>query len=144
DEILTDGEIGSVVVCSETNRHLELVERAAAAGKHLFVEKPLAAEVDEARRMREAVDRAGVVFQTGFFMRSSPAMQFLKQEAVAGHLGTITRMRHSNCHEGSLGGWFDTEWRWIADVLEAGGGGFADLGAHALDIVLWVLRPVCG
>jgi predicted dehydrogenase len=90
------------------------------------------------------VDRAGVIFQTGFFMRSSPTMQFLKQEAAAGHLGTITRMRHSNCHEGSLGGWFDTEWRWIADTAQAGGGGFADLGAHALDIVLWVLRPVCG
>src|SRR5438067_1919394 len=43
DKILQDREIGSVVICSETARHLELVERAAQAGKHLFVEKPLAA-----------------------------------------------------------------------------------------------------
>ena len=41
-------------------------------------------------------------------------------------------------------GWFDGEWRWIADKNEAGGGGFADLGAHALDIVLWCLSPTCG
>jgi predicted dehydrogenase len=142
--ILNDREITSVVICSETNRHLELVERSAAAGKHLFVEKPLATSVDEAARIREAVDRAGVVFQTGFFQRTTPQAQFLKQEAAAGHLGTITRMRHSNAHNGSLGGWFDTEWRWIADKAQAGGGGFADLGAHSLDIILWVLRPVCG
>jgi predicted dehydrogenase len=90
------------------------------------------------------VQNAGVVFQTGFFQRSSPQARFLKQEIEAGHLGTITRMRHSNCHQGSLGGWFDTEWRWIADRSQAGGGGFADLGAHSLDIILWCLRPACG
>lgn len=89
ESILSDPEITSVVVCSETNRHLELVERAAAAGKHMFVEKPLAATGEDAARIRSAIERAGVVFQTGFFMRSSPAMQFLKQEAAAGHLGTI-------------------------------------------------------
>lgn len=144
DTILNDSEIGSVVICSETNRHLELIERAAAAGKHIFAEKPLAVSGDEAKRMQQAIESAGVVFQTGFFMRSSPQAQFLKQEVAAGHLGTITRMRHSNCHEGSLGGWFDTEWRWIADKAQAGGGGFADLGAHSLDIILWTLRGVCG
>src|SRR4028119_1378605 len=60
DAILNDSEITSVVICSETNRHLELVERAAAAGKHMFVEKPLAVSVEEAVRMKEAVERAGV------------------------------------------------------------------------------------
>ena len=144
DAILNDPEITSVVVCSETNRHLELVERAARAGKHLFVEKPLAVSGEDAAKMRAAVERAGVVFQTGFAQRSSPQAQFLKREAAAGNLGTITRMRHSSGHGGSLGGWFDTEWRWFADKEQAGGGGFADLGAHSLDIILWVLRPVCG
>ena len=142
--ILNDKEITSVVICSETNRHRELVERAAAAGKHLFVEKPLAVSGEDAAAIRAAVEKAGVVYQTGFFQRSSPHMRFLKQEAAAGNLGTITRMRHTNGHNGSLGGWFDTEWRWITDKTQAGGGGFADLGAHSLDIILWVMRPVCG
>ncbi len=144
DTILNDDEITSVVICSETNRHRELVERAAAAGKHLFVEKPLAVSGADAAAIRAAVEKAGVVYQTGFSQRSSPHLRFLKQEAAVGNLGTITRMRHTNGHNGSLGGWFDTEWRWITDKTQAGGGGFADLGAHSLDIILWVMRAVCG
>lgn len=144
EAIYNDPEIGSVIICSETARHLELIERAAAAGKDIFCEKPLAVSGEEARRMAEAVEKAGVRFQMGFAQRSSPQSRFLKQEAATGHLGTITRMRQTNGHSGSLGGWFDTEWRWFTQKEEAGGGGFADLGAHSLDIILWVLRGPCG
>ena len=144
ETILADDEVTSVVICSETRGHTELVERVAQAGKHLFVEKPLATTQDEATRMASAIEAAGVVFQTGFFMRGWPANIFIKREVEAGNLGTITRMSYTNCHQGALAGWFDTDWRWIADKNEAGGGGFADLGAHALDIVLWCLAPTCG
>ncbi|HEX8833609.1 MAG TPA: Gfo/Idh/MocA family oxidoreductase [Abditibacteriaceae bacterium] len=144
ETILGDAEVTSVVICSETRHHLELVQKAAAAGKHIFVEKPLATDAGEAQLMREAIEKAGVEFQTGFFRRSDPKWQFIKQEIAAGHLGKITRMRDTNCHSGALGGWFDTEWRWITDKKEAGGGGFADLGAHSLDIVLWCLRGGSG
>lgn len=144
DTILADPEVTSVVICSETRHHVELIEKTVAAGKHLFVEKPLAITGEDAARIAAAVKRAGVVFQTGFFQRGSAANQFIKQQIEAGNLGTITRARYTNCHQGSLAGWFDTDWRWIADVNEAGGGGFADLGAHGLDILLWFLQPVCG
>lgn len=144
DAILNDAEITSVVICSETVHHRELATRAAAAGKHMFIEKPLAASVEDTIAIRKAVEDAGVVFQTGFFMRGQAANRFLKQEVVAGHLGKITRMRFTTCHAGALNGWFDTEWRWITEKEQAGGGGFADLGAHALDIVLWTLRSASG
>ena len=144
DTLLNDAEVTSVVICSETRHHLDLVTRAASAGKNIFVEKPLAISTEEANQIEAAIKKAGVEFQTGFFMRSSPANRFIKREVEAGNLGTVTRMRFTNCHQGSLAGWFDTEWRWIADKTEAGGGGFADLGAHALDIVLWCLVPTCG
>ena len=142
--ILDDAEITSVIICSETSYHVELVEKCAAAGKNLFVEKPLATTVEDAERIRAAVQKADVVFQTGFFMRSSAWAQFIKAEVEAGHLGKVTRMRHSNCHSGSLGGWFDGEWHWIVEKELAGGGGFADLGAHALDIVLNTLTKTEG
>ena len=144
ETILADAEVTSVVICSETRLHVELVERAAQAGKNIFAEKPLATTDEAATRMARAIEEAGVVFQTGFFMRGDAANLFIKAEVEAGHLGTVTRMRYTNCHQGALGGWFDDEWRWIADKNEAGGGGFADLGAHALDIVLWCLGPTCG
>lgn len=144
ETILADAEVSSVVVCSETRLHTELVERVATAGKNLFVEKPLATTEEDASRMAAAIEKAGIVFQTGFFMRGYASNRFIKREVEAGHLGQITRMRYTNCHQGALDGWFDNDWRWIADKNEAGGGGFADLGAHALDIVLWCLRPTCG
>ena len=142
--ILSDVAVTSVVICSETNAHVELVTRAAQAGKNIFAEKPLAVSIEAADQMAAAIEKAGVVFQTGFFMRSEATNRFIRAEVQAGHLGTITRMRFTNCHQGALAGWFDDEWRWFADKKLAGGGGFADLGAHALDIVLWCLVPECG
>jgi len=142
--ILADPEITSVIICSETVHHRDLVTRAAAAGKHMFVEKPLGITHEDTDAMEAAVKAAGVVFQTGFFRRSDPKWQFIKQEIAAGHLGKITRMRDTTCHMGALAGWFDTEWRWIADKSQAGGGGFADLGAHSLDTTLWCLSAIAG
>lgn len=139
EEIWNDPEITAVVICSETNRHTDLVFRAASAKKHMFVEKPLGFSAEEAQQMADAVKAAGVIFQTGYFMRGLPVHQFLKQQIEAGNFGRITRIRHSNCHSGSLGGWFDTEWRWMADPSIAGCGAFGDLGTHSLDILMWLM-----
>lgn len=135
--IWADDQIQAVVICSETNRHEDLVMGATEAGKHLFVEKPLGMGSTDAYRMAEAIKQAGLIFQTGYFMRSNPANRFIRQQIEAGALGQITRLRGSNCHSGSLGRWFDTEWRWMADPAQAGCGAFGDLGTHALDILLW-------
>jgi predicted dehydrogenase len=137
-----DKAIDAVVICSETNRHEELVMAAAAAGKHMFVEKPLGFASQDAFRMAAAIEKAGVIFQTGYFMRGSPVHLFLKEQIAAGAFGQITRARHSNCHKGSLGGWFDKEWRWMADPGIAGCGAYGDLGTHSLDILMWLLGDV--
>ena len=142
DEIWSDSEIEGAIICSETNRHEPLVLAGAAAGKHLFVEKPLGMGAEDAYRMAEAIEGAGVLFQTGYFMRGDPVHLFLRGQINEGKLGKITRIRHSNCHNGSLRGIFDTEWRWMADPEQAGGGGFADLGTHSLDILLWLMGNV--
>lgn len=141
-DIWSDAEVIAVVVCSETDRHEELVLPAAEAKKHLFVEKPLGYAAADAYRMARAIERAGVLFQTGYFMRGQPVHRFLKEQLAKGHFGQITRVRHSNCHAGSLRGWFDNEWRWLADPKVAGCGAFGDLGTHSLDILLWLLGEV--
>ena len=89
--------------------------------------------------MAAAIEKTGVLFQTGYFQRGNPIHRFLKTQLDAGAFGKVTRFRMSNCHAGSLGGWFDTEWRWMADVEQAGCGAFGDLGTHALDIMLWLM-----
>jgi predicted dehydrogenase len=142
DSIWSDSQIESVVICSETDRHESLVLPAVAAGKHLFVERPLGLGAADAYRMANAIDEAGVLFQTGYFMRGNPIHMFIRDQIHNGSFGKITRVRHTNCHSGALKGWFDTEWRWMTDLNQAGVGAFGDLGTHSLDILLWWLGDV--
>jgi predicted dehydrogenase len=134
-----DPDISAAIICAETDRHEALVLAGAAAGKHLFVEKPLGYGRDDAAKMAAAIDEAGVLFQTGYFMRGEPIHQFLREQIRLGHFGQITRLRHSNCHGGSLGDWFTPRWLWMTDPKVAGVGAYGDLGTHSLDIVLWLL-----
>lgn len=139
DAIWREGTIRGAIICSETDRHPELVAAAAGAGKDLFVEKPLGIAGRDAWAMAEAIERAGVRFQTGYFMRGQPVNLFLRDHIRRGSFGTITRVRLTNCHSGVQRGLFDSEWRWMADPAIAGFGGFGDLGSHALDLLLWLL-----
>ena len=148
-EILADPEVKGVLILSETNRHRELVLAAATAGKHMFVEKPLGVTGAESRAMAEAIEKAGVLFTTGYFMRTDPKILFLREQVAKGAFGRVTHAAAWNCHSGSLGGWFDEKpgnvaetWRWMADPKIAGVGAFGDLGTHSLDILMWLLGPV--
>jgi len=142
NEIWSDPEIKAVVICSETNRHHDLVLAAAKAGKDMFAEKPLGITAKESVAMADAIEKAGLLFTTGYFMRTDPKHLFLKEQVEKGNFGTITRARGSNCHSGSLGGWFDKEYRWMADPKIAGVGAFGDLGTHKLDILMWLLGGI--
>jgi predicted dehydrogenase len=141
-EIWSDRGVSAVVICSETNRHYDLVLAAAKANKHMFVEKPLGITARKSAEMAAAIEKAGLLFTTGYFMRTQPHHLFLKDQVAGGSFGKITRARGSNCHSGSLGGWFDREWRWMADPKIAGVGAFGDLGTHSLDILMWLLGDV--
>jgi predicted dehydrogenase len=149
EQIFGDPEVKAVVICSETNRHMELVLAAAKARKHMFVEKPLSTTAADSRAMADAIEKAGVLFTTGYFMRTDPKHLFLREQVAKGAFGTITRASAWNCHAGSLGGWFDEKpgqpaetWRWMADPKVAGVGAFGDLGTHSLDILMWLLGDV--
>ena len=142
DTLYADPEIEAVLVCTETNLHAEVVLPGAAAGKHLFIEKPLGFGARDAYQMADAIEQAGVLYQTGYFQRGDAKNIFLKEQIENGAFGKITRVRGSNCHNGALGRWFDTEWRWMADPKIAGVGAFGDLGTHSLDILLWLMGEV--
>ena len=115
EEVWKDGDVRAAVVASETDRHRDLVMAGAKAGKHMFVEKPLGVSASESREMAGTIEKAGVLFTTGYFMRTHPEHLFLKGQVAAGAFGTITRAEAWNCHAGAIKGWFDTDWRWMAD-----------------------------
>ena len=148
--IYADPEITGVIITSETDRHETLVNPAVTAGKKfLFVEKPLGYAAADAAAMAASIDKAGITFQTGYFRRGDPKLLFLKEHVAKGSFGKITRVRASNCHGGSLGGWFDAkadapadDWNWMAQPKVAGCGAFGDLGTHILDILIWMFGDV--
>lgn len=142
DEIWNDPEVQAVVICSETNLHQPLVEAAAKFKKHAFIEKPMGISSKDSYKMANALEKAGVLFTTGYFMRTDPKHIFLREQVANGAFGKITRVSAWNCHSGSLGHWFDTDWRWMADVKQSGCGGFGDLGTHMLDILMWIFGDV--
>jgi predicted dehydrogenase len=140
NQIWADTRIKAVIICSETNRHLELVVAAAKAKKQIYAEKPIGIGAKDAYAMAQAIADNGVLFQTGYFMRGDPKLQFLKEQIANGSFGKITRIRGCNAHEGALGGWFDKDWRWMADPKRSGVGAFGDLGTHSLDLMLWLMN----
>jgi predicted dehydrogenase len=140
--ILDDPQVAGVIVFSETNRHEEIVRQITDAKKHLFVEKPLGFGARDAWAMADMIDRAGVKFQTGYATRSWGPIHFVRDHLNRGSFGRITRARYSVCHQGALEGWFDKQWRWMADPKQAGVGAFGDLGTHGLDILIWLFGEV--
>jgi predicted dehydrogenase len=139
EKIWSDPQIKAVIICSETNRHKDLILAAAKAHKQVYAEKPLGVGSADAYEMARALDDAGLMFTTGYFMRDDPKIIFLKEQCEKGNFGTITRIRGVNVHNGALGGWFDSDWRWMADPSQSGVGGYGDLGTHSLDLLLWLM-----
>jgi predicted dehydrogenase len=138
--IFNDPDVDGVIITSQTNMHTDLIFPAVEAGKHVFVEKPVGMNGSEAYEIANAVNNAGVIFQTGYFMRSSGVNQKVRSLVQEGALGDITRLRLSNVHSGVIGGWFDTDWRWMTEPDKAGVGAFGDLGSHVFDLLLWFME----
>lgn len=138
EDLLADPAVEGVLVATPHSTHLGIVERAAAAGKHVFVEKPLTLTVDEAKRAIEATDRAGVVLQVGQNRRRQPANRRIKQLLDEGTLGTLVQLEgfHS-----SPGGFKPDLPAWRKDPAECPAGGMAACGVHTVDTFRYLAGP---
>ena len=124
DELLAAGVPDFAVVAVPTDEHLPVVERLAAAGVHLLVEKPLAASADEARAIIDAVRAAGVHAAVGHVERFNPALLELRRRVGAGQLGEVFLVATER-----VGPFPDR----VRDV-----GVVKDLATHDLDLVGWL------
>lgn len=136
DSILNDETIDSVMVCSATCDHPELLMKAANAGKHIFTEKVLTISVEDAERVAEAVKASGKVFTISYPHRTFPALRAAKELAESGKLGRITYARVRNVHNGSSADWLPPH---FYDKAQCGGGAMMDLGAHPMYTLNWLL-----
>lgn len=124
--------LDAVVVCTENARHRALTEMAAAAGKHVLCEKPIATTVEDAQAMIDVCRRAGVQLMTAFPCRYSPVAQRMKETVESGKPGAIVAFRGTN-RGSNPGGWFPVK-------SESGGGAAIDHTVHVTDLVRWLVK----
>ncbi|MCC7104606.1 MAG: Gfo/Idh/MocA family oxidoreductase, partial [Chloroflexi bacterium] len=128
-ELLDRPDVQVVYVATPNDLHSEQVAAAAAAGKHVLCEKPLALTVTRAREMVEACRRAGVRLGTGFHIRHHVAHQEAKRLIEAGEIGQVVliQAQASSVYRPSGG--------WRLNREQAGSGALNAIGVHALDLV---------
>ena len=128
----------AVGITSETARHADLVEAAAAAGVNILLEKPMATSLVECERIGQAIERSGLTFMQNFPKRFDPVNLELVRRVKAGELGKIlvARVRHGNYHLSQLGD--QAGGNWFTDPALSGGGALLDEGIHAADFLLWL------
>jgi predicted dehydrogenase len=132
DALLADPEVAAVYVATPNHLHRPAVEAAAAAGKPVLCEKPMAATLADAEAMAETVARAGIRYGTAFDQRHHPAHALMRDLIAEGCIGTVTSIRIAYaCWVGP--GFAADNWR--ADPARAGGGALMDLAPHGLDLV---------
>jgi predicted dehydrogenase len=102
DELLDDPELDAVVVATHVPAHAEVAQRALAAGKHCFVEKPLAQSVAEAEEVAAAAADAGRVLMVGHLLEYHPGVEKLKEIADSGELGDIHYVYSNRLNLGKL------------------------------------------
>jgi len=133
DAILADPAIDAVVFATPHSEHGAQVERAAAARKHVFMEKPFTLDRKSAARALDAVARAGVVLGVAYPRRFHPGMKELKARIDDGRLGTIA---HCYAEQNAPAGLFMAPQSWRADPIEAPAGGMTASGVHNLDAMI--------
>jgi len=134
DALLREPRIKAVAIGAETSRHAELVERAAAAGKAIILQKPMALTMTEADRIVAAVERHGVPFTMAWQMRVDPQNLKIQELLAAGTLGRVfmLRRRHGLPLQHMSPPPWHTDPRHNRDI-------WADDASHAIDFILWLL-----
>ena len=129
EQALADPQVGAVVICSSTDTHADLIQRAAAAGKAIFCEKPVDLDLERARACAAAVQKAGVTCMIGFQRRFDPTFAALKQRLDAGEIGQPEVLVITSRDPGPP----------PLTYIVKSGGIFKDMLIHDFDIFRWIL-----
>jgi predicted dehydrogenase len=89
DDVLADPDVDAVLIATPISTHYELARAALLSGKHVFVEKPMTASADEARRLLELSNAAGRILMVGHTFEYSPPVVKIKEIIDSGELGSI-------------------------------------------------------
>ena len=137
--VLADPDIAAVALATPHTQHAEQIADAAAAGKHVFVEKPFTLTAESAESAVAACEQAGVVLALGHNRRFFPSMIALKEMIGSGDLGQVLHL------EGQFSSSFGldlTPQIWRAEGAESPAGGMTSLGIHCIDSFIHLNGPI--
>jgi levoglucosan dehydrogenase len=138
--LVEDPAIDLVDIAVPNDKHPEIAIAAAQAGKHVLCEKPLAATVDEARAMRDAVVAAGVTHMVAFNYRRTPAVALARKLVDEGAIGAVRNFRGTYLQDWSNDPDLPLSWRFRKDV--AGSGALGDIGTHVIDFARYLVGEI--
>ena len=138
-QVLAADDVDAVVLCLPHDLHESFSVQAARAGKHVLVEKPMAMEEAEARRMVEAADTAGVTLCVGQSTRCTVAMRQARALLTEGAIGQLRHVLHQRVFYIER---LSTDWRRVEG--ECGGLYLPLFGSHDVDAILWLMSAAAG
>lgn len=138
--LIESDALDAIYICTETAEHPALVEAAARAGKHVFCEKPLAKNHADAKRMLEAVEKAGVTHQVGLVLRFSPVYRVLEDLMHDTDLGALLAVQMRDDQFFPDRAHYASAWR--GDVERAGGGTLIEHSIHDVDLLARLVGPI--
>jgi predicted dehydrogenase len=137
--LVTRGDIDVVDICTPPGTHAEIAQAAAAAGKAVLCEKPLALTYPEAAAALAAVTGAGVHHAVGFNYRRLPAVALMRRMVAGGAVGEVRLWRATWLSDEFTDPQTPYDWRFDRAM---GGTTIADLGSHLIDMALWMTGEI--
>ena len=137
--ILNDKNIDAIINTTPNSVHRETTVAAAQAGKHVFLDKPIANTVADGRALTEACRKAGVVLGMGYQRRREGQFRWIKQQIDAGLFGKLVNAE-SNISRDRLGKIDLSSWRYQAAGMP--GGVMLQIGIHYVDVLTYLMGPV--
>jgi len=137
--LLDDRDVEAIVNTTPNDSHLGTTRAAAAAGKHVFLDKPIANTIADARALTEACRRARVVLALGYQRRREAPFRWIRKQIDDGVFGKLVNAE-CNISRDRLGKIDPSSWRYTAKGMP--GGVMLQIGIHYTDVLEYLLGPV--
>lgn len=139
EQLLRRDDIEGVIVTVPNDHHADVIEQVARAGKHVYVEKPIAVDLAEALRIQRVVEETGITFMCGHSARRLGGLREIKAMKESGALGDVSMIEAVFSNERGL------ELKpgdWRGNPEKSPGGPLTQLGVHQIDNMQYLLGPV--
>ena len=139
EAVLEDRGIEAIINTTPNNVHCETTCAAARAGKHVFLDKPIANTIADARKLSRACREAGVVLALGYQRRKESHFRWVRRQIDDGAFGTLVNAE-ANISRDRLGQFDLNSWRYTAEGMP--GGVMLQIGIHYADVLAYLMGPI--